>query len=70
MTADIIFIFNLTTVALPNINLKVFWFRALSCDDVDDVACIARGFSRQVLLVYSVVEPQEDWEPIKFWARA
>ena len=70
MTADIIFIFNLTTAALPNINLKAFGVRALSCDDGDDVASIARGFSKQVLLVYSVVEPLEDWEPIKFWARA
>ena len=41
--------------------------RALSCDDGDGVPCIARGFSKQVLLVYSVVEPLEDWEPIKLY---
>ena len=60
MTADIIFIFNLTTVALPTINLKAFCERALSCNDGDGVACIARSFSRQVLLVYSLVEPLHD----------
>ena len=58
MTADIIFIFNLTTVALPTI--KAFWVRPLSCNDGDGVARIACSFSRQVLLVYSLVEPLDD----------
>ena len=42
MTADIIFIFNLTTVALPTINLKAFWVRALDDDDDDTFIKVSR----------------------------